>query len=63
METGKKINGPEGGVFELVKKDKWKFSANIEQNEKNLKSQKADAVAKGEATNDPIFYIKYNQPK
>lgn len=51
------------GFFELKKRDNWKFSPEVESQEKALKDTKADAIAKGEATNNPTYYVEYRGRK
>lgn len=63
VPEGSKIMTENGGSFELKKRDNWKYSDDIQQFEDELKAKKAEAVAKGEAANNPTHYIEYRQPK
>jgi len=51
------------GYFERKKRDNWTFGPDIQTHEQSLKDEKAAAIAKGEATNNPTFYIEYRQNK
>lgn len=51
------------GYFEQKKRDSWTFSPEIQLQEKALKESKASAIAKGEATSNPTFFIEYRQGK
>jgi hypothetical protein len=63
VPEGSKIVTESGGSFELKQRDNWKYSDDIQQLEEELKSKKAEAVAKGEVTNNPTFYIEYRSAK
>lgn len=60
VPEGAKINA-RNGHFELKKRDNWKYSEEINNQESALKEAKAEAVAKGEATNNPTFFVEYRQ--
>ena len=60
IPEGTKVNAA-NGFFELKKRDNWKFAPAIELAEKALKETKAGAIAKGEATNNPTYYVQYNE--
>lgn len=62
VPEGTKVNAV-NGFFELKKRDNWKFSAEVELQEKALKETKAGAIAKGEATNKPTYYVEYRENK
>ena len=62
VKVGEKINAA-NGFFEMKKRDNWKYSEDIEAREKELKGDKAEEVAKGLATNNPTFYVQYNENK
>jgi len=57
-----KVNATEG-FFERKKRDNWTFGPDIQAHEQSLKDEKAAAIAKGEATNNPTYYIEYRQVK
>jgi hypothetical protein len=57
-----KVNAMQG-YFERKKRDNWTFGPDIQAHEQSLKDEKAAAIAKGEATNNPTFYIEYRQNK
>jgi len=64
VHEDEKLHTPTGyGYFELKKRDNWKFSEEIVEAEKGLKTLKAEAIAKGEATSTPTVYIEYRQNK
>lgn len=62
IPEGTKVNAV-NGFFELKKRDNWKFAPAIESQEKALKETKAAAIAKGEATNNPTYYVEYREGK
>lgn len=62
VPEGTKVNATEG-VFEVKKRDNWTFSPEIKAKEDNLKAEKEAAIAKGEATSKPTFYIEYRKNK
>lgn len=57
-----KVNASQG-YFERKKRDNWTFGPVIQLQEKALKEAKEGAVAKGEATNNPTFYVEYRTGK
>lgn len=62
IPEGTKVNASLG-YFELKKRDNWKFSPEIELQEKALKETKDAAIAKGEATSTPTYYVEYRKGK
>lgn len=62
IPEGTKVNATTG-FFELKKRDNWKFEPVINEQEKALKDAKAAAIAKGEATNNPTYYVEYREGK
>lgn len=62
VPKGTKVNAA-SGYFELKKRDNWKFGEDIQSQEKELKEAKSAAVAKGEATNNPTYYVEYREGK
>lgn len=62
VPEGTKVNAA-SGYFEQKKRDNWKFSPEINEQEKALKDAKAAAIAKGEATNNPTYYVEYREGK
>lgn len=62
IPEGTKVN-TDNGFFELKKRDNWKFGNDIQSQEKQLKDAKAAAIAKGEATNNPTYYVEYREGK
>lgn len=62
VPEGTKVNAA-SGYFEQKKRDNWKFAPAIVEQEKELKDAKAAAIAKGEATNNPTFYVEYREGK
>lgn len=55
----------EKGYFYIQKRATWKFPANVELLEKDLKKAKADAKAKGDASAEyqSVLYFKEGEPK
>lgn len=49
------------GVIELKKRDNWKYTPATTQMADDLKARQKEEVAKGEATNNPTFFIEYRQ--
>lgn len=62
VPEGSKVNAVEG-FFELKKRDNWKFSAEVELQESALKEAKENAIARGEATSNPTYYVEYRENK
>lgn len=60
IPEGTKVNAT-SGYFEQKKRDNWKFGPDIQAQEKALKDAKAAAIAKGEATNNPTYYVEYRE--
>lgn len=58
-----KVETSTGGYFEYKERVVWKYSPEIESEEKRIKKLKADAVASGSATKTFTPYFEYRSPK
>lgn len=58
-----KFSAPQGGNFEYKEKIIWKYSPEIETEEKRIKKMKADEVASGKAVKTFTSYFEYRSPK
>ncbi len=62
VPEGTKVNAKDG-FFELKRRDNWTFGDDIQAKESDLKALKEAAIAKGEATSKPTFYVEYRKAK
>jgi len=58
-----KVETSSGGYFEYKERVVWKYSNEIESEEKRIKKLKAEAVASGNATKTFTKFFEYRSPK
>jgi len=62
VPEGEKINCATG-VVKLKKRDNWTYIPATVQLADDLKARQKEEVAKGDATNNPTYYIEYKHKK